>query len=453
MRESSSLLLDLYELTMAQGYFFSRKSTSATFDLFVRQLPVNRAYLIAAGLQDILTYVRTLRFGPAEIAYLRKQRLFREAFLKYLANFKFSGDIWAMREGEIFFANEPVLRVTAPIIEGQILESFLLNTVNLHTMLASKASRVVNAAGGRGVFDFSLRRTHGPSAALAAARSSYIAGAGGTSNCLAGKIFDIPVVGTMAHSFVVSFESEKESFLAYAQAFPRRTILLVDTYDTKKGIASAIETGIVLKNSGYKLVGIRLDSGDITVLSKYARKRLDGAGLEFVKIFASGNLDERRIKKIVKEGGCVDHFGVGTNMGASVDAPSLDVIYKISEVIDRQGGSTPVMKLSAGKATYPGRKQVLRIADKKSGVFIKDILALDGEKVGGKPLLTKVVSGGKVIYRSPALGAIRNFSLKNLGNFSDGLRRIDGAFRYPVVISKELKDLKAALTAQLCLRQ
>lgn len=438
---------------MAQSYFLSKRTTSATFDLFVRQLPAARNYLVAAGLEDILGYVRSLRFGRDDISFLKKQRLFSCAFLKYLGNFQFSGDIWAMREGEVFFANEPVIRVTAPIIEGQLLESFFLNTVNLQTMLASKASRVVNAAGRRGVFDFSLRRTHGKSAALSAARSSYIAGAGGTSNCLAGTLYNIPVSGTMAHSFVVSFKSEKESFLAYSRAFPRRTILLVDTYDTKRGVLNAIDVGVSLKKSGYKLVGIRLDSGDIVAQSKYARRLLDKAGLAFVKIFASGSLDEYKIKKIIEEGGRVDNFGVGTNMGASVDAPSLDVIYKLGEVTDEAGEFLPTMKLSVGKVTYPGRKQVFRLRDRSSGFFARDILALEGEKVSGRPLLEKVISRGRVIYRPPSLGAIRDFSRRNLRLFPPALRRVDRAYQYPVVVSAKLKDLKAALTAQLSLRQ
>ena len=346
-------MLDLYELTMAQGYFVYKKDAFATFDLFVRALPKNRAYLVLCGLEEILGYLKNLRFSQEDIDYLSKQKLFSQDFLRYLANFRFSGCVWAMPEGTIFFAEEPVIRITAPIIEAQIIESFLLNTVNLETMVASKASRVVCAAGSKGVYDFSLRRTHGAGAGIKVGRATYIAGAKGTSNVLAGKLYKITIVGTMAHSFVMSFRQEMDSFLAYANTFPQATILLVDTYDTKKGIENAITLGLYLKEKGYRLQGIRLDSGNIVALSKLARKMLDRAGLRFVKILASGNLDEFKIEELLKKGARVDNFGVGTNMGSSVDAPSLDVVYKLSEVTDDYGRFSPTMKLSKAKVTYP----------------------------------------------------------------------------------------------------
>jgi nicotinate phosphoribosyltransferase len=328
LKENAALLLDLYELTMAQGYLEAKKdSKQASFELFVRALPHNRGYLINAGLEQILDYIDSFKFTPDDIVYLKRQNLFSSDFLEYLAKFRFSGDIWAMPEGQIFFANEPVIRVTANIIEAQILESFLLNTVNLQAMISTKASRVALAAGSRKVFDFALRRTHGQDAALKVARCSFLAGFAGTSNVLAGKIYGIPVVGTMAHSYVMCFKKELQSFLSYAKAFPRKTTLLVDTYSTKKAMDNAIKVGLLLKRQGYRLLGVRLDSGDLVTLSKMARKRLDDAGLCQVKIFASGNLDEYKIYELLRRGAKIDNFGVGTKMGVSQDAPFLDVIF------------------------------------------------------------------------------------------------------------------------------
>lgn len=449
---SVSLLVDLYELTMAQSYFVYKKNTCATFDLFIRQLPMNRAYLVACGLDDVLNYIKELRFTAEDIAYLEKQRLFSKDFLNYLANFKFRGDVWAMSEGEIFFANEPVIRVTASIIEAQIIESFLLNTINLQTMIASKASRVVCASGNKKVYDFSLRRTHGQDAGIKVGRASYIAGFSGTSNCLAGKLYRIPIVGTMAHSYVMSFKREMDSFLAYSSTFPAKTTLLVDTYDTKKGIENAITMGLYLKEKGYQLQGVRLDSGDIVLLSKLARNMLDRAGLEFAKIFASGNLDEFKIKELLNKGARVDNFGVGTNMGTSIDAPSLDVIYKISEVTDEFGEFLPTMKLSKGKVTYPGRKQVFRIQS-QSGKFIKDILGLQKEKINGRPLLKKVVHKGRLIYKSPSLDKIRTFTKNNLLRFPEKLKEVVPRYKYPVIVSPALKKLRRSLSYQLEKRQ
>ena len=449
---NKALLLDLYELTMAQAYFAYKPRTMATFDLLVRKLPANRAYLVACGLADILSYIKHLKFGKEDLGYLKGLKLFSGVFLSYLAQFRFRGDIWAMPEGTIFFPGEPVLRVTAPIIEAQIIESFLLNTVNLQTMIASKAARVVLAADGRSVFDFSLRRTHGAEAGLKVARSSYIAGFSGTATVEAGRLYGIPVAGTMAHSFVMSFKQEIDSFLAYSQIFPEQTILLVDTYDVKKGIQNAIATGLYLKDQGYRLSGIRLDSGDIVAWSKLARKMLDAAGLKYVRIFASGNLDEFRIKELLQKGARVDSFGVGTHMGSSIDAPCLDVIYKLSEVSNESGNFSPTMKLSQGKVTYPGRKQVFRLRD-KLGKYLEDTLALEKENIKGVPLLKKVVLKGRVIYQIPPLEKIRKKVAQGLSGFPSGLTAVYPKYRYPVRISGRLEITRAALTKQLSKRQ
>lgn len=447
-----TLLLDLYELTMAECYFRYKKGAWATFDLFVRTLPEQRAYLVAAGLEDIVNYIGNLRFGHEEILYLRSQNLFSRDFLEYLKGFRFRGHIWAMPEGEIFFADEPVVRVTAPVIEAQVIESFLLNTINLQTMIASKAARVISVSHGLGVYDFSLRRTQGSDAGIKAARSSYISGCNGTSNVLAGKLYGIPIAGTMAHSFVMAFKQELDSFLAYSSVFPRKTILLVDTYNTKKGIENAVKVGRYLKERGCRLLGIRLDSGDIVAWSKLARSMLDKAGLKFVKIFASGNLDEFKIKELLDKGAEVDNFGVGTHMGTSIDAPCLDVIYKISEITDENQEFLPTMKLSRGKVTYPGRKQVFRVLDKK-GKFAKDILGLEKEKIKGRPLLIKVIDKGRLVYKLPTLNKIRDFAKANLSKLPASLKEVYPNYKYPVVISRGLRKLRRNLSRQLERRQ
>jgi len=449
---SKALLLDLYELTMAQSYLIYKKDTWATFDLFVRQLPKNRNYLVAIGLADILDYIKNLRFSPEDLNYLRKKKIFSSDFLNYLKNFKFKGDLWALPEGTIFFAQEPIIRVTAPIIEAQIIESYLLNTINLQTMIASKASRIVLVSQGRPVYDFSLRRTHGAEASLKVARASYLAGFSGTSNVLAAKLYNLPVVGTMAHSFVMSFRQEIDSFLAYASIFPNKSILLVDTYDIKKGIENAIKVGLYLKEKGFRLLGIRLDSADIVKFSKLARRLLDQAGLNYVKIFASGNLDEFKIKDLLKNGACVDSFGVGTNMGTSIDAPCLDVIYKISEVTNEEGQFLPTMKLSKGKVTYPGRKQIFRIKDRR-GYFIKDIIGLEKEKIKAEPLLIKAIDKGKIIYKNPPLEKIRIRLKNNLKYLPEKLKDIYHQVKYPVLISPQLKKLRRNLSKELAKRQ
>jgi nicotinate phosphoribosyltransferase len=453
MKEGLSLLVDLYELTMAECYFRQKPEVSATFELFVRQLPSNRNYLIAAGLEDLLDFIRELKFSLADLKYLSSLKLFSRDFLKFLGKLRFSGDIWAMPEGTVFFPNEPIVRVTAPIIEAQLLESFFLNAVNLQTMLASKAGRVVLSAQGRAVHDFSLRRTHGIDAGMKAARSSYIAGFSGTSNVRAGKLYSIPLSGTMAHSFVMSFENELESFRAYSKVFPERTILLVDTYDARIGLENAVRTGLELKGAGHHLAGIRLDSGDIAALSKLARQMLDKAGLRSVKIFATGDLDEFKIEEIISKGGRVDSFGVGTHMGTSSDAPSLEVIYKLCEISRGKGEFLPTMKLSANKITYPGRKQVFRVKN-RSNKFVKDILALEAEKVTGLPLLKQVVSRGQRVCRSEALEDIRSRAKSELAGLPDSWKiNVSAKKAYPVAISPKLAELTVKVSRRLTARQ
>lgn len=445
-----SLLVDFYELAMAQSYFRHRMKAQATFDLFVRRMPKNRSFFLLAGMADVLRYLSNLKFDQQALDYLKRLG-FEEDFLTYLGKLRFHGDVWAMPEGTVFFANEPVLRLTGALIEAQIAESFCLNAINLSTMIATKAARIVQAARGRDVYDFSLRRTHGIDAALKAARSSYMSGFSGTSNVLAAKLYAIQAVGTMAHSFVMSFSDEAESFKAFFETFPDKCILLVDTYDTKKGIRNAIRIARDFKARGHLLKGIRLDSGNICSLSKMARRLLDEAGFKETKILASGDLDEYKIERLLEARAPIDAFGVGTRMGVSADAPSLDVIYKIGEVTNSDGVFFPTMKLSEGKATLPGRKQVFRVFDGK-GFFQRDIVGLETERLG-QPLLKEVMRAGELISRERPLETIRNEAAGNLGRLKKEYKALRPEAAYPVRISPGLKKLVKGLATELEQRQ
>ncbi len=433
-----SLLMDFYELTMAQSYFRHRFKAQATFDLFVRHMPVNRSYLMFCGLEDVLRYLQNLKFSQDDLDYLERLG-FSDDFLTYLGRLRFHGDVWAMPEGTIFFPDEPIIRVTGSLIETQIIESFLLNAVNLSTLIATKASRIVMAAGNHGVYDFSLRRTQGIDAALKVARSAFIAGFRGTSNVLASRLYGIPAVGTMAHSFVLSFSSEAESFRAFFETFPNKSILLVDTYNIEDGIKNAIRVAEEFRAKGHILQGIRLDSGNLIRLADMARKMLDESNFKEVKIFASGDLDEYKIKKFLTSKAPIDDFGVGTRMGASSDAPSLDIIYKICEVTNEGGVFLPTMKFSKNKVTLPGRKQVFRRFDKR-GFCEEDIIGLEHENPG-EPLLKRVVQAGEVVYTVKPLSAIRETAAKNLSSLKKEYRLLKNGSVYPVSLSKDLKKL------------
>lgn len=450
LRTDSSLLVDLYELTMAQSYFSHRVKAQATFDLFARDLPKNRSYFLFAGLEDVLRFLKNLKFSQEDLDYLERLG-FSEDFLTYLGKLRFHGEVWAMPEGTVFFPNEPVVRITGSLIETQIVESFLLNTVNLSTMIATKASRIVMAAQGKGVYDFSLRRTHGVDASIKAARSAFIAGFRGTSNVLASKLYGIPAVGTMAHSFVMSFAKEKEAFRAIFGSFPEKCTLLVDTYDTREGILNAIRVAKEFKAKGHLLKGIRLDSGNILKLSKMAREMLDAEDFRQVRILASGDLDEYKIKQLIDGGAAVDDFGVGTKMGVSYDSPSVDVIYKISEVANQGGIFLPTMKLSEGKVTLPGRKQVFRIFDRK-GFIKKDVIGLETENMG-EPLLKRVMQAGEVVYAPISLPAIRETAAKNLHALSRATRGLEGNSPVPVLLSQGLTKMIRGLARELRKRQ
>lgn len=438
---NQSLIVDLYELTMAAGYFENEFNPLATFEVFVREMPEHRSYLVSAGLQQAVEYLSHLKFLPDEIAYLKSLPAFRHVsgkFFDYLQHFRFTGDVWGMPEGQIFFPGEPILRVTAPIIEAQVVETFLLSILNFQSMVASKAARVVYAATldgkQRGVMEFGSRRAHGPEASILAARASYIAGCVGTSNVLAGKKFGIPVYGTAAHSWVMAFSSEEESFRAYHKVFPETTILLIDTYDVVEGAKTAARIG---KN----IRGVRIDSGDLLANSKIVRKILDDAGLHHVIIVASGDLNEYKIKTLVESGAPIDSFGVGTQMVTSEDAPSLGGIYKLVEE-ELDGRIRYRAKFSPHKATYPGKKQVYRIVD-ENGNFVKDVVGLEKDVIPEThfSLMQPVMSRGKVVYSFPEMPELQKFFLDNLNRLDNRYKQFETPEAYRVRYSAKIQQL------------
>jgi len=433
-----ALLTDLYELTMAQSYVQEGMFQQATFSLFTRTLPANRSYIVCSGLESVLTYLANVHFSSEDIRYLQSTELFNSEFLDYLYNFRFTGEVWAIPEGCLGFAEEPLAEVTAPVPEAQIIESFLINQINFQSTIATKAARCVWAAEGRPVVDFSLRRTHGIDAALKAARSSYIAGCESTSNVLAGKWYEIPITGTMAHSFITSFSDEIESFRAYARSFPDDTVLLIDTYDTLTGVRNAIVVAKEMENSGHRLRAVRLDSGDLLGLSKQVRAILDGEGLDYVRILASGGLDEYRLEDLIKTGATIDGFGVGTRMGVSSDAPYFDMAYKLVEF-----GGRSVLKLSTGKTSLVNPKQVYRCTD-SGGQFSNDVLALRNEPAPavGKPLLEKVMDAGGIIAPLPTLNETRARFKKEFSLLPQKFKKLQNPPEYPVVLSRRLQELQ-----------
>lgn len=437
--QNMSLFTDYYELTMCAAYFDNQNFETATFDLFIRRLPENRSYFLFAGLEEALDYLQTLKFTDEQLSYLKKQG-FRPDFLDYLRDFKFTGEVWAMPEGTIAFPNEPLLRVTAPIIEAQLAETFLLNSINLQTMIATKAARVVQAAKGKTVIEFGLRREPGIDAGMKVARSSYIAGCQGTSNVLAGMAYGIPVFGTMAHSFIMSYPKEIDAFRAFSKTFPNKTTLLIDTYDDLVGAEKAATVAKELETKGNRLGGVRLDSGDLAEVSRKVRKLLDAKGLNYVNIFASGDLEEFKIAQLLEDGAPIDAFGVGTKMGTSADRPYLDGIYKLCETQNGDGTFTPIMKLSKDKITHPGRKQVYRFYS-RDGSFRKDLIALTEETIEAQPLLEKVMEKGIQTKAKPILQEIRDAAQVNLAKLPAQYKVLTNAPAYPVELSIKLQKL------------
>ncbi|HHT9158897.1 MAG TPA: nicotinate phosphoribosyltransferase [Candidatus Brocadiaceae bacterium] len=431
--ESLGIVTDLYQLTMAAGYFDQKMQDVATFELFVRHLPKNRSYLITAGLEEVLHYLTHIKFSTEAVKFIRELPAFNNVsngFFEYLKNFTFSGTVYAIPEGNIAFADEPLIRVSAPIIETQIIETYLLSTINFQTSIATKASRVVYAAKSREVIDFGTRRAHGPQAGVLAARASFIGGCNGTSNVFAAYELGIPAVGTIAHSWVMAFENEQDSFYKFHEVFPDDTTLLIDTYDTLVGAKHAAMIG-------KKLKGVRIDSGDLTKLSKDVRKILDTEGLQHVKIVASGDLNEDRIDDLLRKGALIDSFGVGTEMVTSKDAPALGGIYKLVEQ-EYDGKSIPRMKFSEDKLTYPCKKQVYRTVDRE-GNFMEDVIGLEGEKIGGIPLLIPVMKEGKICYTLPTIYEIQRTASDNLAHLPEPFRRLKDAQAYPVIKSQGLE--------------
>ncbi len=445
-RENMSMLTDFYELTMCSGYFDSRRNETASFDLFIRRLPPNRSYFLFAGLEQVLLYLKDIHFSQEQIDYLKELGLPLD-FLEHLTDFKFTGEVWAVSEGTIVFPGEPLVRVTAPVIEAQLVETFLLNTVNLQTTLATKAARAVVAAQGRRIIEFGLRRTQGTDAGMKAARCAYLAGAEGTSNVLAGMHYGIPIYGTMAHSYVMFFDTEIQAFRAFSKTFPESSTFLIDTYDDLKGAKNAATVAKEMEAKGHRLSAIRLDSGNLATLSQQVRKILDNEGLDYVRIFASGDLDEYRIAKLIGEGARIDAFGVGTRMSTSADRPYVDVVYKLSGRY-KNAGLIPTMKLTKGKTNLPGRKQIFRQKGRDAH-YEKDIIGLEDEDVHGEPLLSKVMEKGKIIYQVPSLDAVREVALRNLSELPDKYKMLRDAATYPVELSPKLKDTKRELTRQL----
>ena len=470
-----TLLTDMYELTMVGGYLISGKENQrANFDYFFRKIPDEGGYCIAAGLEQVIDYIRNIRFTSEDLAYLEGLGVFPEKVFRYLEQFHFTGDLFAVPEGTVIFPYEPIIRVTAPLPEAQFIESALLNIMNFQTLIATKASRVCTAAEGDPVIEFGLRRAHGPDAAIGAARAAFIGGAQGTSNVLAGKLFDIPVRGTVAHSWVESFPSELDAFRAYCQVYPRDCLLLVDTYDTlKSGVPNAIKIGKELRAQGNgELKGIRLDSGDLAYLSKEARKMLDQEGFEGVKIFASSDLDEWIIESIKRQGGRIDTWGVGTKLVTAYSTPALGGVYKLT-AIEENGRMQPKIKLSDNpeKITNPGLKKVIRFFD-DSNLMRGDIMFLEEELLEAKPirgyhsiipniskvyplqfsrqeLLVPIFQGGRLVYSLPSLKKIQENRRRNLEQLGFEFKRFKNPHIYHVSLSKQLMKTKKDLLEEV----
>ena len=430
------LFTDLYELTMSQAFLRQGMSATATFSLFTRTYPPNRGYFVSAGLEDVLDYLSNLNFSERAIDYLRATDIFSDDFLEYLSGVRFTGSVRAIPEGRLYFTDEPAVEITAPLIEAQLAETFIINQVNLQSMLATKAARCVWAAKGRGIADFASRRTQGTDAALKMARASYIAGFSSTSNVMAASLYGMPPAGTMAHSFISSFPSELAAFRAYAASFPDRTILLLDTYDTIAGTWNAVQVAKEMEAGGTRLMAVRLDSGDFDDLSRKVRKILNESGFDDVKILASGGLDEYELETLVNDGAPIDLFGVGTKAGVSADAPWSDMAYKLVCFDDR-----PVMKLSPDKMSLPGAKQVFRTKD-ANGMFAKDIIALHDEELpGGLPLLEEVMRNGKRTGQPVTLEEVRKKFQEDFSSLDGRFKVLNNPPRFPVSISGKLERL------------
>lgn len=471
-----TLLTDLYQLTMMNGYLkHERNDEIAVFDLFFRQNGMI-TYSLACGLEQVVDYILNLNFGEEEIKYLESLNIFNKEFLDYLKSFKFTGDVYAVPEGTVVFPGEPILTVKAPIMQAQLIETAILNIMNFQTLIATKAAKIAYAAKGDAVMEFGLRRAQAPDAGIYGARAAVIGGCNSTSNVLAGKMFNIPVSGTHAHSWVMNFKDEYTAFLEYAKVYPENTLLLVDTYDTlKQGVPNAIKVFDWLKANGYKPKGIRLDSGDLAYLSKKARVMLDNAGYQDTMICASGDLDEYSINSLKNQGAKINLWGVGTRLITSADMPALGGVYKLAAIIDKDGNVTPKIKVSetVEKITNPGFKNIYRVYDKTTGKAEADFIALRNEGVidESKPLVlthpterwkkitfenyslrllqVDVIKDGKLVYKLPTLNEIKEYASKELESFWDEYKRLDKPHVYKVDLSDGLYELKKTMLDEI----
>ena len=474
-----TLLTDFYELTMMQGYYKKGMAETVVFDAFYRENPSQSGYAICCGLQPVIDYIKNLTFDEDDIAYLRSLRVFDEAFLEYLANFKFSGDIYAIPEGSVVFPMEPLLKVVAPIVEAQLVETAILNLINHQSLIATKASRVCFAARGEAVMEFGLRRAQGPNAGTYGARAAVIGGCIGTSNVLCGQLYDVPVLGTHAHSWIMSFPDEYTAFKTYAEMYPSACILLVDTYDTlKSGVPNAIRVFTEMREAGIPLTfyGIRLDSGDLAYLSKKARKMLDAAGFPDAVISASNDLDEYLIDSLKAQGATITSWGVGTHMITAKDNPSFGGVYKLAAIMGPDGKFIPKIKLSENseKVTNPGNKKIYRIYDKETGKIKADLICLEEEifseeedmllfdplepwkktklKKGTftlRPLMEKIFEKGECVYTSPKVMDIRDYCIKEQNTLWEETRRFANPHKVYVDLSARLYDIKIQLLDQM----
>jgi len=478
--QNLTLLTDLYELTMMQGYFKNKnQNETVIFDAFYRSNPCGGGYAIAAGLEQVIDYIKNLRFSKEDIDYLASLKIFEKDFLDYLKDFRFTGDIYAIPEGSVMFPREPMIKVIAPIMEAQLVETAILNIINHQSLIATKAARVCYAAKGDGIMEFGLRRAQGPDAGVYGARAAMIAGCVGTSNVLAGQLFDVPVKGTHAHSWIMSFPDEYTAFKTYADMYPSACILLVDTYDTlKSGVPNAIRVFTEMREAGIPLTffGIRLDSGDLAYLSKKARKMLDAAGFPDAVISASNDLDEYLIDSLKAQGATITSWGVGTHMITAKDNPSFGGVYKLAAIKGADGKFIPKIKLSENseKVTNPGNKKIYRIYDKETGKIKADLICLEDEffsededmllfdplepwkktklKKGTftlRPLIEKIFENGECVYTSPKVMDIREYCIKEQNTLWEETRRFANPHKVYVDLSARLYDIKIQLLDQM----